>query len=103
MINEKIMAAILIGLVVFIILWVILHRRKHPKFLLQTIFLNKTHPFMASINSIVLTDTQTHTGLIVVVDSNGNSYTGTLSNAVLTGFDPTQDNFAIDPTATSTL
>lgn len=56
-----------------------------------------------SVNSITLTDTNPHTGLIVVVDNFGNQYKGTLGNVVIAGFDPAQDNFSIDPANTSTL
>jgi uncharacterized protein YdgA (DUF945 family) len=58
---------------------------------------------MASINSITLTDNQPHTGLITVVDGAGNTYTGTLSNVVVTPADPTQDKATVDPTTPNTI
>lgn len=49
-----------------------------------------------SVNSITLNDVAPHTGLIVLTDNYGNQYSGTLSNAVLSGFDPAQDTVTVD-------
>lgn len=58
---------------------------------------------MASINSITLTDALSHSGLISVVDGNGNTYTGTLANVVVTPADPTQDSAVVDPNTPNTI
>ena len=79
-------------------------KKKRHKFKLQVIFQNKIkHFFMASINSITLTDNQPHTGLVTVVDDAGNSYTGTLSNMVIGVVDPTADVVTVDPKTPNTI
>lgn len=80
------------------------HKKKRHKLKLQVHFQTKIkHHLMASINSITLTDLLPHTGLITVVDSNGKSYTGTLSNVAVVVADPSQDTVAVDPNVPSTL
>lgn len=77
---------------------------KHPRLKLRIFFQNKIkHFFMASINSITLTDALAHTGLITVTDDAGNNYTGTLANVAVTVADPTQDTAVVDPTTPNTI
>jgi hypothetical protein len=82
-------------------------RKRHHherKFKLQVIFHQQiNHLSMASINSITLTDTNPHSGLIVMIDNFGNTYTGTLQNGALSGFDTTQDTLALDSANPNTL
>jgi|GEM_PF-5330439 len=102
--NQKTIIWMLAGLLVFLVLYLYLRRPKRRKLRLAILFqTNKNHIFMASINSITLTDNQPHTGLITVVDGNGNSYTGTLSNVVVTPTDPTQDTAKVDSTTPNTI
>lgn len=80
------------------------HKKKHKRLRLQVHFQTKyKNHFMASINSITLTDNQPHTGLVTVVDDAGNSYTGTLSNVVIGVVDPSQDTVTVDPNAPNTI
>jgi hypothetical protein len=58
---------------------------------------------MSTLNSVTFTAPGTKTGLIQVVDQQGNVYTGTYANATVVAADPSQDTFAIDPTVASTL
>lgn len=79
-------------------------KHKHPHLRLRIYFQNKIkHSFMASINSITLTDALPHTGLITVVDDLGNSYTGTLSNVSVAVADPSQDTVVVDPGVPNTI
>lgn len=80
------------------------HKRKKFRLRLQVFFQTKIkHSFMASINSITLTDANPHTGLIQVVDGAGNIYTGTLANVVLAVADPSQDQATVDPNTPNTI
>lgn len=102
--NEKTIFWMLSGLAVFLILYVYLHRHHHRRFTLAVIFqTNNKSIFMSSVNSITLTDLNPHTGLIVMVDNFGNSYTGTLSVPVLSGFDASQDAVNVDGTTPNQL
>lgn len=79
-------------------------KRKHHHLLrLQVIFPNNKNPFQMSLNSITLTDTLTHTGVISAVDAQGNTYQGTLSNIRITISDASQDNVVVDPNAPNTV
>lgn len=102
--NEKTIFWMLLGLAVFIILYVYLHRKRRFKFKGHVIFQQKIkQSFMASQDTLTLKDTNVHTGLIVMEDNDGNTYTGTIANVVLTPSDPTQDNVVTDPTTPSTI
>src|SRR6201999_1425163 len=80
------------------------HRCHKPKFKLRVYFVNKiNHFYMASINSITLTDALAHTGLITVGDDAGNSYTGTLANVQIAVADPSQDTVTLDPNTPNTI
>lgn len=104
LLNEKTIFWMLLGLAIFVVLYVYLHRHSRKKFKLRVIFQStiKNH-LMASINSITLTDANPHTGLVQVVDDAGNIYTGTLSNPVITVADSTQDTVTVDPTTPNTI
>lgn len=56
-----------------------------------------------SLNTITLTDTLKHTGVISVTDAAGNTYQGTLANIAVVASDPTQDLVAVDPAAANTI
>lgn len=102
--NEKTIFWMLLGLAVFPNLYVYLHRRKYHKLRLAIHFSNNKNQFsMASINSITLTDTNPHTGLIQVVDGAGNVYTGTYANVAVSVADPTQDSATVDTTNPNTI
>lgn len=79
-------------------------KHKRPYLHLRIYFQNKIkHSFMASINSITLTDALPHTGLITVTDDFGNTYTGTLSNVAVAVADPSQDTAVVDPNVPNTI
>lgn len=102
-VNEKTIFWMLLGLAVFLILYVYLHRHKRHKLRLVIHFSNNKNPFGMSLNTITLTDTLKHTGVISVTDAAGNTYSGTLANIVVTVSDPTQDNVVVDPSAPNTI
>lgn len=56
-----------------------------------------------SLNTLTLTDTLTHTGVISVTDLKGNTYSGTLANIQVQVSDPTQDTIVADPTKANTI
>src|ERR1700744_1355020 len=97
--------SLFVGIAIGFYLSVIKHRKKKIKLYLRVHLIsnNKNQVQMASINSITLTDNQPHTGLVSVIDGNGNTYTGTLANVVVTPADPTQDTAQVDPTTPNTI
>lgn len=79
-------------------------KKKRHKLKLRVIFQSKIkNNLMSSINSIVLTDSNPHPGLVQVVDDAGNVYTGTLSNPVIQIADDSQDTLVIDPNTPNTV
>lgn len=90
-------------LVLFLLLYIYLHRYRQHKLRLAIYFQNNKNQFGMSLNSITLTDTLTHTGVISVTDVNGNTYQGTLGNIAVVVSDPTQDTVVVDPTAPNTI
>ena len=101
--NEKTIFWMLLGLAVFLILYVYLHRRKHHKLRLVIHFSNNKNPFGMSLNTVTLTDLLPHTGVISVVDQTGAAVPGTLSNFALVVADPTIDKAAIDANQANTV
>ena len=106
---DPLMAWILGLSLVLITMWIIIifgrwRRKMRLRLKLQVRFhQHLKHIFMASINSLTITDNLPHTGLISVVDGNGNSYTGTLANVVVAPADPTQDTAIVDPNTPNTI
>lgn len=106
---DPLMAWILGLSLVLITMWIIIifdrwRRKRRHRLKLQVRFHQQLkHIYMASINSLTITDNLPHTGLISVVDGNGNSYTGTLANVVVTPADPTMDTAVVDPTTPNTI
>lgn len=56
-----------------------------------------------SVNTLTLTDTLVHTGIISVVDPGGVTYQGTLGNITVAPADPTQDVAIVDPNTPNTI
>lgn len=79
------------------------HRHYKPKLNLRVYFHNKIKHHLMAFNQITLTDTAPHQGKITVVDDAGNSYTGTLSNPIITITDPAQDTVTVDPGTPDTV
>lgn len=78
------------------------HRHHKPRLHLRVYFHNKIkHHLMA--NSVTLTNLLPHKGVISVVDQNGNSYAGKLSNIQVTSSDSTVDTAGVDPNDPNTL
>lgn len=101
--NEKTFFWMFLGLAVFLVLFLYLHREKRFKLKLAIHFSNNKNPFGMSLNTITLTDTLKHTGVISVTDAAGNTYSGTLANIAVTVSDATQDAVVVDPSAPNTI
>lgn len=105
---DPLMAWILGLSLVLITMWIIIifdrwRRKRRHKLHLQVHFHNKKHPFFMSVNTVTLTDLLPHTGVISVVDQNGVSYSGKLSNIVVAISDGTVDSAAVDPNQANTV
>lgn len=102
MITENTIFASGLILLALILLFYLIHPRKKKRLKLAIHFINsKTHQM--SLNTITLTDTLTHTGVISVQDLLGNTYSGTLANIQVQASDPTQDTVVADPTKANTI
>lgn len=78
------------------------HRHHKPKLHLRVYFHNKIKNHLMA-NSVTLTDLLPHKGVISVIDQNGNSYAGKLSNIQVTSSDSTVDTAGVDPNDPNTL
>lgn len=79
------------------------HKKKRHKLRLAVYFHNHKNPFKMSVNTLTLTDTLVHTGIISVVDLGGVTYQGTLGNITVAPADPTQDIAVVDPNTPNTI
>lgn len=82
------------------------HRRRrhghHHKLFLVVLFHNTKNTFIMA-NSVTLTDFLPHKGVISVVDQTGASFSGKLSNIIITSSDATIDAASVDTSQPNTI
>lgn len=94
---------------IMVIIYILEGEKRHPhghhhkpKLRLRVYFHNKIKNHLMA-NSVTLTDLLPHKGVISVIDQNGNSYAGKLSNIQVTSSDSTVDTAGVDPNDPNTL